>query len=494
MPEPDLPPPRPVSTNALASLAQPLAIIDLETTGTHALRDRITEIAVIRVDAEGVGEWSTLIQPGVRIPAFVTQLTGISNDTVASAPTFASIAAQLASLLQGRLLVAHHARFDYRFLKAEFERAGIRFQTRTLCSVRLSRALNPEQARHDLDSVIAAYGLDPGQRHRALDDARAVHAFLLKAEERHGAAGLGSAVQRISKRPSLPSYLDESLADDLPECPGVYFFHGEAGMLYVGKAVNIRSRVLSHFASDLNDAKEMRLSQQVRRITWETTAGELGALLTEARYVKTLQPLHNRQLRRQARLVSLSLRPGPAGLLMPVVISGQALSQGQRLYGLFNSTAAVKRILRDLGVAEGLCDYALGLERMAKRPCPSRQLKRCRGWCDGSESTDAHNARLSQALAAHALKTWPFDGMIALEERNSATGEQAFHLVNNWCWLGSANSVDALDALAAAPAEPVLDKDSYRLLLKAILGSNPLPIRLIGKSSAGNPKNLPETS
>ena len=484
MPEPDIPQPLPVSTPPLHSFAQPLAIVDLETTGTHALRDRITEVAVILIDAQGVREWSTLIQPDVRIPAFITQLTGISNDTVAAAPTFATIAPYLASLLQGRLLIAHHARFDYSFLKAEFERAGLRFQTRTLCSVRLSRALNPDQARHDLDAVIAAYGISTTQRHRALEDARAVHAFLLQAEARHGATALGAAIQLISKRPTLPAYLDESLADDLPECPGVYFFHGDAGMLYVGKAVNIRSRVLSHFASDLTDTKEMRLSQQVRRISWETTAGELGALLNEARYVKALQPLHNRQLRRQARLVSIALQCNEVGVLMPVAVSGHGLQEKQRLYGLFNSTTAVTKVLRDIGVAEGLCDYALGLERAAKRPCPSRQLKRCRGLCDGGESAEAHNLRLSSALEAHALKAWPFEGMIALEECNGSTGEQAFHLVDNWCWLGSANTVEELQALADAPAEPILDKDSYRLLVKAILGSKPLPIRLIRKSSA----------
>jgi len=471
-----------VSASALRSFSQPLAIVDLETTGTRALRDRILEVAVILIDAHGVREWSSLINPGISVPPFITRLTGIRNDLIADAPAFAGIAPALATLLEGRLFIAHHARFDYSFLKAEFERAGIRFQTRNLCSVRLSRALNPEQTQHTLDTVMATYGIPVSQRHRALDDARAVCEFLRRAEARHGLDAMTAAVQQINKRPTLPAYLNESLADDMPECPGVYFFHGEAGMLYVGKAVNIRSRVLSHFAADLKDAKEMRLSQQVRRITWETTAGELGALLREARYVKQLQPLHNRQLRRQARLISISLTENPSGVLTPSAVSGQSLRAGRRLYGLFNSTAAVTRLLRELALAEGLCDYALGLERAAGRPCPSRQLKRCRGLCEGSESPQDHNQRLLKVLAAHALQTWPFQGMIALEEHNQSTGEREFYLVDNWCWLGSASNVEALQHLARTPDDPVLDKDSYRLLVKAVLGSKPLPIHLLKDS------------
>ncbi len=460
----------------LQAFTQPLAIVDVETTGGRALRDRVTEIGMILVDEQGVREWSTLINPQVHIPPFITQLTGLSNDSVAAAPLFADIADELLELLQGRLFIAHNARFDYGFVKAEFERIGKRFQTRSLCSVRLSRALNPTQPRHNLDTVMTRYGIGINNRHRALDDARAVFEFLLKAEAQHGVETVANAVQVLNKRPSLPAYLDESLADEMPTSPGVYFFHGESDLLYVGKAKNIRSRVLSHFAADLKDAKEARLSQQVRRISWECTAGELGALLLEARYVKTLQPLHNRQLRRQANLVSLALVANDEGLLKPQAISGQTLRNGQRLYGLFHSRSAVTRLLRQLALAHGFCDYALGLERAAKRPCPSRQLKRCHGLCDGHENQDSHNQRLLDVLQAHALKAWPFNGMVALEEHHPQSRVRAYYLVDNWCWLGTANSLDALNDLAQAPHQPILDKDSYKLLVKAIFGPSPLPV------------------
>lgn len=458
------------------SANQGIAIVDINATGTRALHDRIIEIALILIDADGIREWSSLVNPGLSIPSFMTQLTGISNDAVVLAPSFAELAPTVIEMLRGRLFIAHHARIDYSLLKAECARTGERFQTRNLCTVRLSRALNPTQTGHSLDAVLRHYNIAPMSRQRALDMASAIYQFLQHAERRHGVDAMRSAIAQLNKRPTLPAYLDESLADELPECPGVYFFHGEHSMLYVGKAKNIRSRVLSHFSADLKNPKEMRLSQQVRRISWEVTAGELGALLREARYVKKLQPLHNRQLRRKSQLVSISLSTNDNGVLMPRAVSGQHLRHGLRLYGLFNSVAAVSKHLRELGSRHGFCDYALGLERQACRPCPSRQLRRCHGLCDGSESATRHNQRLTEALAEHALKVWPFAGMIALEEHNPINDVREFYVIDQWCWLGSATSLKAAQQLAHKPDDLVLDKDSYRLLVNALLGKSTLNI------------------
>lgn len=452
-------------------LRAPLAIVDLETTGGRPGSDRITEVAIITVDADGVRRWSTLVNPGCHIPVFITRLTGISPDMVADAPAFAEIADEVWRRLEGHLFIAHNARFDYGFLKAEFERLGRPFQLRSLCTVRVARALAPEAPRHSLDAVMARYGLSAQQRHRALDDAQVVLDFLLRARAAHGDEALAAAAGEVRKRPSLPPYLDEALVETLPTGPGVYFFHGEAGLLYVGKARNIRQRVLSHFSADATGAKAVRLSQQVRRITWEETAGELGALLREAQRVKQLQPLHNRQLRRQGALLSISLREDARGLLQPVPVQGDALVAGGRLHGLFPSRAAITRLLRELAAREGLCDYALGLARPAPRPCPSRQLKRCHGLCEGVDTPVKHNLRLLQALGAHALKAWPYAGPVVYVEPGVRAGEGEWHLLDNWCWLGSARDEAELAGLLAArdEATPVLDRDTYRLLVSAVL-------------------------
>src|SRR5437868_15491180 len=137
----------------------PLAIVDLETTGTDPASDRITEIAILEVDGFALAsQWSTLVNPGTSVPSAIQALTGISNAMVAAAPSFGELADALYEKLAGRVFVAHNARFDYGFLRREFERVGLRFAAKTLCSVRLSRRLYRGHRRHDLDSVIARHG------------------------------------------------------------------------------------------------------------------------------------------------------------------------------------------------------------------------------------------------------------------------------------------------------------------------------------------------
>ncbi len=153
-----------------------VCFVDVETTGSSPARERVTEIGVVTVDADGedvrVQEWSSLVNPGVPIPPEIQWLTGITNAMVRDAPGFAALADELAERLRDAIFIAHNARFDYGFLKAEFARAGIKWSTRTLCTVRLSRLLYPDRAPHSLDAIVARFGIEGEQRHRALGDAR----------------------------------------------------------------------------------------------------------------------------------------------------------------------------------------------------------------------------------------------------------------------------------------------------------------------------------
>ena len=281
-------------------LDAPLAIVDLETTGANASWDRITEIALIEVEGDEIsGEWSTLVNPESAIPPAIQALTGITDDMVAGAPTFAELARALHARLAGRVLVAHNARFDYGFLRQAFERAGLRYAARTLCTVKLSRELYPGHARHNLDSLIARHGLRCRARHRALGDADAVWQFLRVAAAEHGAEALAHSARLVAKQPGPPPHIERAAIDAVPEAPGVYLFYGEGDApLYVGKSVSMRSRVLAHFADDLRSSREMQLAREVRRIDWQRTAGELGALLRQAELVKSLAPAFNRRSRR----------------------------------------------------------------------------------------------------------------------------------------------------------------------------------------------------
>jgi DNA polymerase-3 subunit epsilon len=280
-------------------LDAPLAIVDLETTGGDMRRDRITEVAVIGVErGERVGEWSSLVNPEAGIPPAIQTLTGITEQMVEGAPRFRSLAAELYERLAGRVFVAHNARFDYGFLQREFAAAGIRFEARTLCSVRLSRRLYSEHVHHDLDSLIARHGLACEPRHRAMPDAEAVWQFLAAARREHPSEALADAAERAARQAWLPPQLDAGLVDAIPEAPGVYTFFAQDGApLYVGAALALRSRVLAHFAPGGGSPSPAKLAREVYGIEYERSAGALGAELRAAARREQLAPRLNRKSR-----------------------------------------------------------------------------------------------------------------------------------------------------------------------------------------------------
>ena len=129
-------------------------------------------MGIVLVDEIGVREWSQLVNPQTRIPAFIESLTGITNDMVVEAPRIEDIAQDLNLMLEGYLFIAHNARFDYGFLQNEFKRLDIVFRPNILCNAKLSRALFPEHKHHNLDSLIVRHDLKASERRRAMGDAQ----------------------------------------------------------------------------------------------------------------------------------------------------------------------------------------------------------------------------------------------------------------------------------------------------------------------------------
>ena len=453
----------------------PLAIVDLETTGAHPVWDRVTEIAVLEVDAgEVTGQWSTLVNPGTAIPAAIQAITGITNDMVADAPRFAELASALHERLDGRVLVAHNARFDYGFLREEFERAGIRFAAKTLCTVKLSRRLYPEHPRHSLDSLIERHGLECRARHRALGDAEVLWQFLRLAARERGTDILDAAAKQLAKQTTLPPHIDRAVVDAIPEAPGVYLFYGERGVpLYVGKSVTMRSRVRAHFADDLRSSREMQLAREIRTIEWQRTAGELGALLREAELVKRLAPVYNRRLRRAQELCGFALESEPvavAGVPALKLVAADALdAEGVGLLrGVFRSRRAALEALRGLADEHGLCLQALGFDqaRGNRGACFRHQLGRCAGVCAGRESTTAHHGRVVAALARLQSISWPYRGPIGVPESDPQRHATEVHVLHHWCYLGTASSEAEVAGLLEGRGRPQFDLDQYRILAR----------------------------
>ncbi|HKZ73627.1 MAG TPA: exonuclease domain-containing protein, partial [Steroidobacteraceae bacterium] len=259
----------------LSILDAPVAFVDVETTGGDNVRNRIIEIGLVAATGgELEYEWSTLVNPGSGIPPAIVQFTGITDEMVRHAPFFEDIVGELARRLEGRLFVAHNARFDYGFFRGEFRRAGRKFSSRVACTVKLSRRLYPHEARHNLDAVIERLGLACERRNRALPDAQALWQLWQQLRATRDRGEVETALEVITQLKSLPPHLPPDLADRLPEGPGVYRFYGENdALLYVGKAKDVRQRVLAHWQGATRDDKAHRLAELVRRIEWDETAG-----------------------------------------------------------------------------------------------------------------------------------------------------------------------------------------------------------------------------
>lgn len=265
---------------------------------------------------------------------------------------------------------------------------------------------------------------------------------------------------------AYPDHLRAAL-QGMPAAPGVYIFHaqGDSLPLYIGKSVNLRSRVLSH----LRNPDEARMLRQATHISHIRTAGEIGALLLEAQLIKQQQPLYNQKLRRNRQLCALQLRDGKAEV---VHARDMDFACAPGLYGLYSSRTAALQALHELADTHALCLGALGLEKVsAGRACFRAMVKRCHGVCCGRETPAEHAQRLQAALEGLRIATWPYAGAIALKER--CDDLQQLHVVHNWCYLGSASTLPQARKLAKVAAG--FDADGYKILCRPIL-TEQLPI------------------
>ncbi|PHQ27454.1 DNA polymerase III subunit epsilon [Marinobacter guineae] len=456
------------------------AFLDIETTGGNASWDRVTEIGIRFWRAgEVVGEWQTLLNPETRISPFIEHLTGISNEMVSAAPRFEEIADDLEAQLKGTVFVAHNARFDYGFIKAEFRRLGRLFSGKVLCTVKLSRRLYPEFRRHNMDALIARHGLAQVQRHRAMGDVSAMLAFFEHARAERGDERFESAVRELLQSPSIPSHLPPDTLQELPRGPGVYRFYGENDvLLYVGKSTNIAQRVASHFSGDHNSARGVRISESLRRVDWTETAGELGALLLELKQIKTLKPMFNRRSRAAKNLVSIDLSKNDAGYLQARLVREIEPHRLGDYFGLFRSKRDAERALSGITAKNELCNKLLGLEPEHEGACFQCALGRCMGACEGWENVERYNLRVQIAFHGLRLKTWPWKGPVGIVEQNARSGRTDILVVYNWMHVATLHHEDELHDLSLRGQAVTFDLDSYKLLISALMDR--------GKGGKGN--------
>ena len=445
------------------------AVVDVETTGTSATHGQIIEIGIIRIeDGNIVDTYKTLIRPSGTLPDIITSITGITDADLVDAPSFETVSGRIEELLTDAVFVAHNARFDYSFVKNEFKRLGISWNAKTLCTVRLSRKLFPEERAHNLDALIARHRLPMKNRHRAYDDAYALIDFLRAASASVTSELVLAAIREALGNHTLPSGLDPGVTAKLPHRPGVYIFYGsDDDVLYVGKSIDIKARVLSHFSSDHISGKERALCEGVAHIDYEETSGELSALLRESVLIKELAPLYNRRLRKAKKLAVVTSVVRDTGYEEAFVEYRDELEEADLgvLSAVFRTKSQAKTSLKEAVRTHDLCPKLLGIEQGAGA-CFQYQLGKCLGACVGKDDASAYNERFRQAFAERRLRAWPFVGPVMLPEDPSAEEGTVF-VLDNWRILKTIRYT--ADGHAEEDVDSPLDYDAYKILSKHVL-------------------------
>jgi len=375
------------------------AIVDLETTGGRASRDRITEIGIVLHDGCQVLEtWETLVNPECYIPYGITQLTGISQEMVQDAPKFYEVARKVVELTEGAIFVAHNVRFDYGFLREEFRRLGYTYTRRQLCTVRLSRKVFPGLASYSLGRLIQHFRISVDARHRALADAQATARLLERIlAQQQSAQQVKQMVNLGIKESRLPRHISLAMLHGLPEECGLYYLHDQQGkVVYVGKSINIKKRIFEHFAD--NTAKGNLIQRHVHHISFECTGSELLALLLESVEIKRLRPSINRAQKMRSFPYVITSGRNPQGYL---TFKAERLKvrerAGRDILCEHSRLAGAQRRLKYVLQEYGLCSRLCGLEPGKRGPCFQYHLRNCTGACAGEEPPQSYNLRAEAA-------------------------------------------------------------------------------------------------
>lgn len=433
-----------------AGFPDKMVILDVETTGGKADYHRIIEIGLWVIENGQLQDsWQTCINPEQSLPPKITELTGISQDDLVDAPTFSEIADTLWGYLDNRILVAHYARFDYGFIKNEFKRLGRDYRTKPLCSVKLSRRLFPDYKRHGLDYIIRRFDLSIENRHRALDDAFMVYQFFAQISLLQDTETVAMTCRQLIQQATLPQHLPSEQVDRLPITPGVYYFYdNQDRLLYIGKSVNIKNRVLNHFSQDHSQRKGFKFHSQIAQLDFQVTAGDLSACLLENQAIKQHLPIHNVRLRRIRKMYQIcindSTQEARHKIHIKPISANQLPEEDNQQYGLFRTARQASEHLRLLADQHQLCHHVLGIESsalIAQRPCFQYQLKRCAGACCGQESVTAHKQRLIKALSSTQIEKWPWPSGLLVIEQNQEADINWLHLIDGW---GLSSSLDQL--------------------------------------------------
>ncbi|HLT74374.1 MAG TPA: exonuclease domain-containing protein, partial [Ohtaekwangia sp.] len=349
------------------------------------------------------------------------------------------------------VFVAHNAHFDYSFLKREFEMAGLSWQAKKLCTVRLSRKILPGLRSYSLGSLAESLGIQITNRHRAGGDASATakifDILLRRDKDQH----ILKALKKNSGETILPPNLPKEEFDRLPAKPGVYYFHNARGqVIYVGKAINIKKRIAGHFTGDSRDWSKSNIRNEIHHISYELTGNELIALILESQEIRRLWPKYNQAQKHRTDewgIFNYEDRNGYRRFSVNKVV------RGSRPLIRFSSKGDAWNFLWEKVREFELCPKLCGLQ-VAKGLCFNYQTGECHGACLSVEGTEVYNTRATEAIMAAINR----GNNAAIIGQGRNVDEQSIILVEN----GSYRGFGFFDKTAS-----VTDFESARLFVKS---------------------------
>ncbi len=390
-------------------------VLDVETTGLKPYRQRIIEIGAIRfAQGQRIDVFSTLINPERRIPAYISQLTGIDESMLVGAPSFNQVVDQFLSFVGDALIVGYNVGFDLGFINAELKRVGqASLLNDHLDLLPLASQLLPGIRRPGLDGLCRALDVEQRERHRAMADTEAtalVLGRLLESARERGVCSFDELKRAAAVRVPTPkrrdaigrgrAVLDRSHMSGVPSTPGVYLMKDATGrVIYVGKAKNLRNRVSSYYSQPLGYTRKMDgLLESIQSIETVQTGSELEALLLESQLILRHQPQFNRQLRNTEsyRYIKIDTwNPWPR-----VTLTRQWKPDGSTYFGPFRVARAARVTVDLLNDTFQLrtCPRSFKTSRSYGSPCLRLSLGKCPGPCVAKADRDAYRRTIHDVV------------------------------------------------------------------------------------------------
>jgi DNA polymerase-3 subunit epsilon len=404
-------------------------IIDIETTGNRVKESKITEISIFKYDGYTVvDEFTSLVNPECEIPFFITGLTGIDNDLVRNAPKFHEIIEDILSITTDCIFVAHNVNFDYNIIQNEFKTLGINFSRKKLCTVRLSRKLIPGYQSYSLGKLCSTLKIPLTDRHRARGDAHATTLLFEKLLRKDAATEVFKTfLNAKSQEATLPPGLPKEDFEKLPKKAGVYYFKNAQGkIIYIGKAIDIKKRVLSHFYD--KSSKEITMCQETTAIDFELSGSEVLALLMESEAIKHHYPKYNSAQKRKVQAYGIFSYEDRNGILH--LASNTLALAPNSFYTLYSKTDC-RTLLQEVCKNYCLCPKYCHLQENVSH-CSHYDILSCGGICRGTENVTQYNAKVIAFIEAMKAKSEDF----FIKEKGRTSNESAIILVQDSVYKG----------------------------------------------------------